>query len=466
MIKRYTASADTTITNAYKANLTSRGVSGNMGESDILEIFSIYGQVTTSSLELSRVLINFPISDIEQDRTSGIIPAQNSCSFYLRMFNAKHGQTLPTNYYLNVNPVSASWNEGHGLDMEDYSDIDYASWNNRVSGSAWTNPGGDFYSSPEISQYFEKGTEDLEVDITEIVESQINNSLPRAGFMVKLSSSAENDIRSYYTKRFFARGTQYFFQRPLIEVRWNDSKKDNRGNFYASSSLASSTDNTMNLFFYNYIDGQLKNIPVIGTGSIYLQCFTSGSGGTSVTNIITGSWVQSGTYYASFSCSTTASYIYDRWFSNALATTCIYTGSAITVIQRNPNEWNPEEKYTTKIINLKPYYSRQENACFRVFTRNKNWTPNVYVVYNSTIRPTIIEDGYWSIKRVEDDISIVDFGTGSIQYTKMSYDISGSYFDFDIKNLESGYTYQINFAYYINNKYEIQTENFKFKVTE
>ena len=43
-IRRYTAIADTTITNAYKANLTTRGTDANMGQSDILEVFSIHGQ--------------------------------------------------------------------------------------------------------------------------------------------------------------------------------------------------------------------------------------------------------------------------------------------------------------------------------------------------------------------------------------------------------------------------------------
>ena len=39
-IKRYYATKDNTITNAYKANLQTRGVSGNMGQSDILEVFT------------------------------------------------------------------------------------------------------------------------------------------------------------------------------------------------------------------------------------------------------------------------------------------------------------------------------------------------------------------------------------------------------------------------------------------
>ena len=62
-IKRYTADADTTITNAYKANLTTRGTGSNMGLSDVLTAFSIYGQASGStdgySQELSRILIKF-----------------------------------------------------------------------------------------------------------------------------------------------------------------------------------------------------------------------------------------------------------------------------------------------------------------------------------------------------------------------------------------------------------------------
>ena len=48
-IKRYYATKDNTITNAFKTNLQTRGVSGNMGQSDILEVFSIYDNNNSSS---------------------------------------------------------------------------------------------------------------------------------------------------------------------------------------------------------------------------------------------------------------------------------------------------------------------------------------------------------------------------------------------------------------------------------
>ena len=43
-IRRYTASADTTIVNAYRPDLETRATGANMGEADVMEIFSIYGR--------------------------------------------------------------------------------------------------------------------------------------------------------------------------------------------------------------------------------------------------------------------------------------------------------------------------------------------------------------------------------------------------------------------------------------
>ncbi len=69
-LKRYTASADTTIANAYRPDLSTRATGANMGASDVLDVFSIYGRYSTSSAELSRALVQFPITDISTDRTS------------------------------------------------------------------------------------------------------------------------------------------------------------------------------------------------------------------------------------------------------------------------------------------------------------------------------------------------------------------------------------------------------------
>ena len=131
-IKRYFATKDNTITNAFKSNLVTRGTGSNMGESDILEVFSIHGQASSSSglsSELSRVILEFDTADVALDRSSGALPESGSVSFFLKMFNAKHGQTLPKNYTLEIKAITGSsgtdltWEEGYGLDMEGYTDV-------------------------------------------------------------------------------------------------------------------------------------------------------------------------------------------------------------------------------------------------------------------------------------------------------------------------------------------------------
>ena len=471
-IKRYFSNADTTITNAFRSNLNVRGVSGNMGQSDILEVFSIYGQASPSSSELSRILVQFPINDIITDRTNALIPASGSISWFLKLYNAKHGQTLPKDYTMTVSAVSSSWNEGYGLDMEEYSDIGYANWNTASSSSSgtssWASAGGDYHTSPTASYFFNKGTEDLIVDVSSIVEQWITGSKTNYGFGIKLSSSHEQAAQSFYTKKFFARGTEFFFKKPTLEARWNSVRRDNRGYFFASSSLASAADNLNTIYLYNVVRGQLKNIPAVGTGSIYVKVYTDSSGSTTITPTpntpVTGGWVSTGIYSASFALNTTASEVFDRWFNSTL-TTCFHTG-AIDIYDLDSQDYNPSNRYVVSCTNLKAIYYPEEQARFRFFTRKKDWSPTIYTVATSFIPSEIIESASYKLVRVSDNLEVIPYGTGSLLHTGLSYDVSGSYFDLDISLLEAGYSYQMKLNFYdgATNSWKEQSETFKFRV--
>jgi len=471
-IKRYFSNADTTITNAFKANLVSRGVSGNMGQSDILEVFSIYGQANPSSSELSRILVQFPINDIITDRANALIPTSGSISWFLKLYNAKHGQTLPKDYTMTISAVSSSWNEGYGLDMEEYSDIGYANWNTATSSSAgtssWASAGGDYHTSPTASYFFNKGTEDLIVDVSSIVEQWITGSKTNYGFGVKLSSSHEQAAQSFYTKKFFARGTEFFFKKPTLEARWNSVRRDNRGYFFASSSLASAADNLNTIYLYNVVRGQLKNIPAVGTGSIYVKVFTDSSGSTTITTTpntpVTGGWVSTGIYSASFALNTTSSEAFDRWFNSTL-TTCFHTG-AIDIYDLDAQDYSPSNRYVISCTNLKAIYYPEEQARFRFFTRKKDWSPTIYTVATSFIPSEIIESASYKLVRVSDNLEVIPYGTGSLLHTGLSYDVSGSYFDLNMNLLETNYSYQIKLSFYdgATNSWKEQPETFKFRV--
>ena len=234
------------------------------------------------------------------------------------------------------------------------------------------------------------------------------------------------------------------------------------------------------------VRGQLRNIPAIGDGPIYVQVFDEEASGSAITpiesgsddkqlvvtnNYITGGLVPNspGIYSASFALDTTASVVYDRWFSadNTSPTSgnevCYHTGT-IVVKKLESEDYNPNVQYVTKVTNLKHSYSQSETARFRLFTREKNWCPNIYTKAKQTISGSIIDEAYYKIYRVVDNLTVVDYGTGSNQETLMSYDMKGNYFDFDVSMLAKGYSYGLKFVYRRDDVYHEQPEDFKFRV--
>jgi hypothetical protein len=662
-IKRYYANKDNTITNAFEANLTTRGTGSNMGAADILEVFSIYGQVSSSSgltTEKSRVITEFQVTEISSSRAAGDIPASGSVSFYYKLFNAKHGQTLPKQFNLVVAPISRSWTEGVGLDMENYSDAGVSNWISASEGTAWTNQGGDYYtgsSDPTASQFFDVGTEDLEVDVTEIVERQLKyldvgigaakvyiylsgdsasqyatgqanpsltltgtlgeivrfkpndsststvsgtvgisglsttaqvaaqfvaaindpsvstlgitasvatdiesngrlikveqevggtagnttivgindtpftssqantwlskfvfykesgvtsdsyvrypgagsqhlvgtttiqffdgaNTLPNYGLGVFLTSSEEDSTsRSYYTKKFFARSSEFFFKRPIIEARFAPTVFDDRGQFYYSSSLAPAADNLNTVYLYNRIRGRLVDIPTIGTGAIYVSVFSGSSttptgsaltlvaDGTNVISgnetIVTGSHVSTGIYKATFAITAAATpleYLHDVWHNGDLTTQ--FTTGTIEPLTFGASSDEFTERYLNNITNLKAVYESDETAQFRVYTRPRNWSPTIYTVANARPETTIIPSSSFSVFRLKDDLKIIPFGTGSDLETLLDYDERGNYFELDMGMLEPDYGYGIQLCHYneYTGKWDVQSEVFKFRV--
>lgn len=655
-IKKYFAIADNTITNAFEENLSTRGTGSNMGQSDILEVFSIYAQQSTGSSELARSLIQFNIPSIASDRTAGTIPASGSVSFYLKLYNAEHSLTLPRNYHLEVNSISVNWEEGNGLDMDNYTDLTYdftgSNWINAqgspsaatlvdaidvagvaqndkftmtvpasaggdgvtytflfdsgtdveaneeentfgisltsvtdeadtaavlikaingtadnkykygaanlgagsaltagtigltakagssntkvtltmdTSGSAgnvasvlaaetnfgsdkvleaaftggrgpWSTQGGDYHTdtSSSFKQHFEIGDENLEIDVTTLVEQWLNSggnvlgSKTNYGVLVRLSGSQEatsslspaggGATKSYYTKKFFGRGTEFFFEKPSIEARWDSSRRDNRGTFYFSSSIAPASENLNTLFLYNYVRGRLRDIggtqspnqlPVLNlyyaSGSVpeaSAQYFRNSS--NEAVNFLSSSRVSEGVYKVQFSVTSSVvtsvyPYLVDVWTYSGSQ---IQTGSAFTPTDFGMENYDVSNTHVLTMPKLLKKYSNKETERFRLFVRDKGWSPNVYTKAVSTIDSKIIESASFQIMRTVDQKVVIPYGTGSDNYSMLSYDVSGNYFDFDMSLLESGYTYAFKYSFYDDavGGYREQPYLFKFKV--
>ena len=63
-ILRYHASEDNTITNAYKSEFNTKGTGSNMGQADILEVFSLYAQQKPVLDRFALLRSSFPPGDI------------------------------------------------------------------------------------------------------------------------------------------------------------------------------------------------------------------------------------------------------------------------------------------------------------------------------------------------------------------------------------------------------------------
>ena len=482
-IKRYTAIADNTITNQFNSGLSKRNTSANTGLADSLEIFKMYGQVTSSSVEQAKILIKFPvnetnlgseISTIKQDRDSGILPDSGSVRFLMRLSNVEHPETLPRNYKLVAHPLRRAWDEGLGMDLDEYSDIGQSNWLSASSTTAWDTAGASNTSTDVnvatdylVEQTFDTGLEDFEVDVTKYVEDILNNSLNSGdnyGHIIQFSSSFESDTNSYYTKKFSARDSEYYFNRPAIEARWNSSVKDDRSNFYYSSSLAPAEDNLNTLYIYNNIGGRLKNIPSVGTGDLAVALYESSASAPSGTALVTvtGSYVSTGIYSASVSITGTSETLHDVWYTGS---TQFHTGTIYPEVRYTGTTTKTNDYYVS-ITNLKKVYESDETARFRIYTRLKGWSPTIYTRTVAEPQLYIPTSGSYEIFRIIDNYKVIEHATGSVKYTELSFDGSGSYFDFDMSILEPGYSYGVKLAFYDDfiADYKPVNKIFKFRV--
>jgi len=499
-IKKYFASADTTISNAFDQSLLSSNsaTGSNMGAADILEAFQIYGQVSSSSglsSELSRILVQFDTTEIATDRSSGVIPASSNVSFYLKLYNAAHSETIPENYTMAVQAVSQSWEEGFGLDMVNYTDKTYgltgSTWSHRGTEGTWAVAGGKYHAVPTYDVTMTTGLENIELDVTTLVEQWLAGTKDNDGFGISLSSSFEQETKSYYTKKFFARGSEFYFKRPCLEARWDNTVQDDRNSFFLSSSLAPAEDNLNTVYLYNVVRGRLRNIPSIGTDSIYVSIYSGSADNTEPDGspldmvadathvvsarpkVVTGSYVSTGVYAATFAFtgSSELTKVYDVWFSgsNSLSSAegavQFHTGT-IEVNTLSAEIYNPSMRYILSLSNLRENYGPNETARFKLYARPRDWNPTIYTKASNVPETTIITSASYEIFRATDGLKVIPFGTGSDYHTGLSYNVSGNYFDLNMSNLEKGYTYGVRFSFYDDavGSWNTQPYEFNFKV--
>ena len=266
----------------------------------------------------------------------------------------------------------------------------------------------------------------------------------------------------------------------MLEAQFNDTKKDDRGNFILSSSLLPAADNLNTLYFYNKnrgrlvdIAGETSNVP---TASFY---YSSGSVPTgsaryfrdSANNPVTtlkGTRVDTGIYKIQVSAtssivSTDYPYLIDVWSFGGQE---VLTGSVIIPKTFRPETSEETTNFVLNMTNLKTTYGSKDHAKLRVYAREKNWSPNIYTVAKNKPENKTIISGSYKVIRVVDNLTVLSYGTGSVKSTELSYDENGNYFEFDMQLLQPGFQYAFKFSIYddYTKSYLEQPSSFKFRV--
>lgn len=254
-------------------------VSSNVGAAGSLDLMKLYGYNVSGSspvTELTRLLVQFDLSALRTAVALGQVDLNHpSFSCHLYLYDVYGGQPTPSNFTVNVYPLSQSFDEGLGRDVVMYSDHDVCNWlTGSLASGSWhvsgCGLGGgatqacDYITasaglSTVASQLFVDGTEDLNVDVTSIVSATLAGALPDAGFRVSYTSTIEADTHTYFVKRFAGRTAYNSDVRPRLLVRYDGSIQDDTTTPYLDAANY--------LFLYNYVRSAPANL-VSGSSSI------------------------------------------------------------------------------------------------------------------------------------------------------------------------------------------------------
>ena len=230
MYRILTASKDTYITNKIIDNKF-RATDANTGEAGTLDLFKLYNENLISGeatpIELSKIMIKFPISEVTRMDSEKLIDISDSTfKCFISLHDVYGGQTTPSNFkIINSDGTPLVWNTaGAGnLGILNADGVDCI-----TSGTLDASEGLVSLSS---AQFFEKGNEDLLIDVTKIVSGTVAGIIPDKGFLISYSGSYELNDKTYFVKRFASRNATVLAKRPKMIIKFNDSIQDNHEDF-------------------------------------------------------------------------------------------------------------------------------------------------------------------------------------------------------------------------------------------
>lgn len=251
----------------------------NTGRNPISELY--YGK-SGSEKGFSRYIFSFDPTKLKKyyqnnliadlTKVKHVLKMTNTGAFDKNLLNGVYDSTKErtSSFDLIVFPIDEIFDEGVGYDYNEnnlfYGDRNLSNsasnWYNRTTINQWVTEG--IYSSGSQTvlglQHFDQGNENLEIDVTNYVNSVISgNTNPSMG--VAFSTSYEfTDVNNLQYVGFFSKDTTTYFE-PFIETIYDNPIRDDRFSFYL--------DKTNCLVLYANIGGELRNLDELPVVNIY-----------------------------------------------------------------------------------------------------------------------------------------------------------------------------------------------------
>lgn len=208
----------------------------------------------TNNVFRHRALVQFDITAISNSIASGDI-INPKFTFKMKIARAEE---LPIKYTLHAYPILESWVMGNGY-FFDGGSTQGASWvyRDQINGTPWTTTGSTYTTTVSGSQDFNYEVGDISMDVTQIANAWISQSIPNNGLII-ISDDEFHPTGSGMTLFFFSEDTNTIYV-PILDVGWSDDS------FITSSIFTSSVIITT---IPPGLSGSISNTPSIINGSV------------------------------------------------------------------------------------------------------------------------------------------------------------------------------------------------------
>lgn len=263
-----------------KNNTIVSNLNVNTGLNPIAELF--YGGAIGEQ-KYSRFLFHFDESRLKSLYTGGTftdltklkhtLKLTNTGAFDTGLLNGTMGtKDRATSFDLILFKINQDWDNGVGYDYEVpillHGDGAYSNgasnWVEAQTGVAWANGTGVYSGNPSgitvTTQHFDKGNENIEMDITNYVNGLLTGNTNYGLGLAYAQSYEELNTTSLQYVGFFTNNTQTFFE-PYVETIYSNHINDDRNDFYL--------DKNNKLYLYVNIAGNPTNLDTKPSVNIY-----------------------------------------------------------------------------------------------------------------------------------------------------------------------------------------------------